>query len=136
MRVGRLKEGQAEQEVGNQCTELEYNVFSQDSSAQVELYAEGPCINLGISRQLINISFQICSCPIGLKSVESDIEYKCVYDLDLQQRYRITNCFEENGTVTLERNNNMWIEVINTTKQVTLLAVHLTIVCKNQSTSV
>ena len=34
-RVGRLKEGQAEQEVGNQCTELEYNVFSQDSSAKV-----------------------------------------------------------------------------------------------------
>ncbi len=56
-RVGRFKEGQAEQEVGNQCTELEYNVFSQDSSAQVELYAEGPCINLGISRELINISF-------------------------------------------------------------------------------
>ncbi len=46
--VGRLKEGQAKQEVGNQCTELEYDVFSQDSSAQVELYAEGPCINLGI----------------------------------------------------------------------------------------
>ncbi len=36
--VGRLKEGQAEQEVGNQCTELEYNVFSQDISAQVELW--------------------------------------------------------------------------------------------------
>ncbi len=61
--VGRLKEGQAEQEVGNQCTELEYNVFSQDSSAQVELYAEGPCINLGVSRQLNNISFQPCTCP-------------------------------------------------------------------------
>ncbi len=50
--VGRLKEGQANREVGNQCTELEYNVFSQDSSAQVEFYAEGPCTNLGISRQL------------------------------------------------------------------------------------
>ena len=34
--VGRLKEGQAQQRVGNQCTELEYNVFSQDNSAQVE----------------------------------------------------------------------------------------------------
>ncbi len=58
--VARLKEGQAKQEVGNQCTELEYNVFSQDSSAQVELYAEGPCNNLGISRQLVNISFLPC----------------------------------------------------------------------------
>ncbi len=53
-RVDRLKEGQAQQKVGYQCTELEYNVFSQDSSAQVELYAEGPCNNLGISRQVLN----------------------------------------------------------------------------------
>ena len=63
-RVDRLKEGQAQQEVGNQCTELEYNVFSQDSSAQVELYADGPCNNLGISRQILNISFLKCECPM------------------------------------------------------------------------
>ncbi len=48
----RFKEGQAKQEIGNRCTELEYNIFSRDSSAQVELYAEGPCINFGISKQL------------------------------------------------------------------------------------
>ncbi len=112
--VGRLKEGQAEQKVGNQCTELEYNVFSQDSSAQVELYAEGPCTNLGMSRQLIYISFQLCTCPIGLKPIQSDIECKCDCDPDLQQ-YQITNCSEENGgTIKLE-SNNIWIEVINTT---------------------
>ncbi len=111
--VGRLREGQAEQKVGNQCTELEYNVFSQDSSAQVELYAEGPCINLGISRQLINISFQPCTCPIGLKPIQSDTECKCDCDLDLQQRHQITNCSEENGTIKLD--SNIWIEFINTT---------------------
>ncbi len=112
--VGRLKEGQAEQEVGNQCTELEYNVFSQESSAQVELYAEGPCTNLGISGQLIEISFLPCTCPIGLKQIPSKIECKCDCDPDLQQ-YQITNCSEENGTIKLESNNNIWIERINTT---------------------
>ncbi|XP_064389142.1 uncharacterized protein LOC135337173 [Halichondria panicea] len=112
--VGRLKEGQTEQEVGNQCTELEYNVFSQDSSAQVELYAEGPCNNLGISRQLFNISFLPCTCPIGLKPIQSDIECKCDCDPDLLP-YQITDCSEENGTITLERNSNIWIEFINTT---------------------
>ena len=111
----RFKEGQTQQSVGNQCTELEYNVFSQDSFAQVELYAEGPCTNLGISRQIINISFQPCTCPSGLQPITSDIECKCDCDADLQQRYQITNCFEENGAITLERNNNTWIEVINTT---------------------
>ncbi len=112
--VGRLKEGQVKQEVGNQCTELEYNVFSQDSSAQVELYAEGPCINLGISKQLINISFLPCTCPIGLKPIQFDIECKCDCDPDLQQ-YQITNCSEENGNIKLERYNNTWVEVIKTT---------------------
>ena len=111
-RVGRLKEGQAEQTVGNQCTELEYNVFSQDRSAQVVLYADGPCINLGISRQIINISFLPCTCPFGLKPIQSPIECKCDCDPVLQQRYHITNCFEENGTIEV---NNIWIEVINTT---------------------
>ncbi|XP_064389295.1 uncharacterized protein LOC135337310 isoform X1 [Halichondria panicea] len=110
----RLKEGQAKHEIGNQCTELEYNVFSQDSSAQVELYAEGPCINLGISKQLINISFELCTCPIGLKPIQSDIECKCDCDPNLLQ-YQVTNCSEENGTIKLESNNNIWIEVINTT---------------------
>ncbi len=112
--VGRLNEGQAEQTVGNQCTELEYNVFSQDSSAQVELYADGPCINLGISRQLINISFLPCTCPIGLKPIRSATECKCDCDLVLQQEYHITNCSEENGTIKLEGNTNIWIEFINT----------------------
>ncbi|XP_064389551.1 uncharacterized protein LOC135337551 [Halichondria panicea] len=116
-RVGRLKEGQAEQKVGNQCKELEYNVFSQDSSAQVELYAEGPCNNMGISKQLINISFELCTCPIGLQPIQSDIECKCDCDPDLQLGYQITNCFEEKETITLERNNNTWIEVINTTNK-------------------
>ena len=60
--VSRLKEGQAEQRVGNQCTELEYiyNVFSQDSSAQVELYAcrgSMACINLGISNNFLLFLF-------------------------------------------------------------------------------
>ncbi|XP_064388895.1 uncharacterized protein LOC135336950 [Halichondria panicea] len=113
--VGRLKEGQAQQEVGNQCTELEYNVFSQDSSAQVELYAEGPCNNLGISRQILNIYFQKCNCSIGLQPIQSSIECKCDCDPVLQQEYQITNCSEENGTIKLESNNNIWIGVTNTT---------------------
>ncbi|XP_064388159.1 uncharacterized protein LOC135336328 [Halichondria panicea] len=111
----RLNEGQTQQKVGKQCTELEYNVFSQDSFAQVELYAEGPCINLGISRQLINIHFLPCTCPIGLKPIPSDTDCKCDCDPVLQRRYQIANCSEENGTIKLESNTNIWIEFINTT---------------------
>ena len=111
--VGRLTEGQAKQEVGNQCTELTYNVFSKDSSAQVELYAKGPCINLGISKQFFNIYFLPCTCPIGLKPILSQIECKCDCDPLLQQGYQIGNCSEKNETIKLE--SNIWIRVANTT---------------------
>ena len=106
--VGRLKEGQTEQTVGNQCTQLEYNVFSQDSSAQLELYADGPCTNLGISRKVINITFLPCICAIGLHPSQSKVDCQCVCDPRLQP-YQITNCSQKAGTIKLE--TNIWIGV-------------------------
>ena len=107
-RVGRLTEGQTEQTVGNQCTEIEYNVFSQDSSAQLELYADGPCTNLGISRKVINITFLPCICAVGLLPLQSNVECKCDCDPILQS-YQITNCSQRAGTIKLE--TNIWIGV-------------------------
>ena len=79
----------------------------------MELYAEGPCNNLGISRRLINISFLPCTCLIGLKPIQSDIECKCDCDQVLQQNFHVMNCSEENGTIKLE--SNIWIRLANTT---------------------
>ena len=106
--VGRLKEGQTEQTVGNQCTQLEYNVFSQDSSAQLELYADGPCTNLGISRKVINIKFLLCTCAVGLQPSQSKVDCQCVCDPRLKP-YQITNCFQEAGTIQLI--TKVWIGV-------------------------
>ena len=110
--VGRLKEGQAQQRVGNQCTELEYNVFSQDSSAQVELYADGPCTNFGISRQTFSITFLPCICPVGLQPSQSQIQCECVCDKELQSHH-IINCSQQAGTIQLVA--NIWIGVVNST---------------------
>ena len=111
-KVGRLKEGQAEQAVGNQCTELEYNVFSQDNSAKVELYAEGPCKNFGISKLTFSVKFLPCTCPNGLQPSQSPIECKCECDQKLQP-YQIMNCSQQAGTIQLE--TNIWIGIANTT---------------------
>ena len=108
--VGRLKEGQAEQNVGDRCTELEYNVFSQDSSAQVELYADGPCDNLGISKQSFRVVFLPCTCPIGLQPSQSQIDCQCVCDNKLQP-YHIIICNQTDGTVELE--TNIWINGVS-----------------------
>ena len=42
------------QEVSNQCTELKYHIFSQDSPAQLRLYAYGPCYDWGISAKVMS----------------------------------------------------------------------------------
>ena len=105
--IGRLKEGQTEQTVGNQCTQLEYNVFSQDSSAQLELYADGPCTNLGISRKWINITFLPCTCAIGfIQSHQFLDDCQCICDPRLQP-YQIRNCSQSAETIKLE--TNIWI---------------------------
>ena len=107
--IGHLEEGQTEQTVGSQCTQLKYSVFSQDSSAQLELYADGPCTNLGISRKVINITFLPCTCAIGLiQSPQSLDDCQCVCDPRLQP-YRITHCSQKAETIRLE--TNIWIGV-------------------------
>ena len=110
---GRLKEGQAEQTVGNQCTELEYNVFSQDNSAQVELYADGPCKNLGLSKLVFKVTFLPCTCPIGLQPSGSKIMCECVCDQKLRP-HQITNCSQQTETIKLE--TNVWIGVTNSSE--------------------
>ena len=110
--VGRLKEKQAVQRVGNMCTELEYNVFAQDDSALVELYADGPCTNLGISRQMFRVHFLSCTCPIGFQPSPSQIDCVCLCDQKLKP-YQITNCSQQAETIQLE--TNIWIGVANST---------------------
>ena len=112
--VGHLKGGQTKQAVGNQCTELEYNVFSQDSSAQVELYAEGPCSDIGISKKTFPVVFLPCTCYLGLKPSQSQINCECVCDKALKL-HQITNCSQETGVIQLE--TNYWIGVASSNNE-------------------
>ena len=85
---GHFKGGQVEQQVGNQCTELEYNVYPQDSSAQlhIHLYAEGPCgYNIEVSKLTLNLIFLPCECPVGFQTSSSQTECICECDRRLKQ---------------------------------------------------
>ena len=71
---GHFKGGQVEQQVGKQCTELDYNVYSQDNSAQMylHLYAEGPCgYNIEVSKLTLNLTSLPCECPVGFQPSSS-----------------------------------------------------------------
>ena len=112
---GHFKGGQVEQQVGNKCTGLEYNVYSQDSSGELylHLYAEGPCgYNIEVSKLTLNLSFLPCECPVGFQPSSSQTECICECDRRLTQ-HQITSCFVENGTIELE--TNIWIGLSNST---------------------
>ena len=112
---GYFKGGQVEQQVGNQCTKLEYNVYSQDNSAQlhIHLYAEGPCgNNIEVSRLTVNLTFPPCECPVGFQPSSSLTECICECDRRLEE-HQITNCFAKNGKIQLDK--NIWIGVTNYT---------------------
>ena len=112
---GHFKGGQVEQQVRNQCTELEYNVYPQDSSAQlhIHLYAEGPCgYNIEVSKLTLNLTFLSCECPVGFQPSSSQTECICECDQRLT-KHQITSCFVKIGTVQLE--TNIWIGLSNST---------------------
>ncbi len=105
--VQRLKEGQGNQFLNDHCTEIQYNVFASDNTAQVQLYTNGPCGNLGISARTLNINFITCTCPVGFIPVPSDIECICQCHNQLMSHVDVTKCKAENHTVRLL--DNVWI---------------------------
>ena len=103
---GRLKAGQVEQQLGNQCTELEYNVYSKDNSAQIHIHAEGPCGDKGVSRKTLTVNFLPCICPIGLHPSQSENDCICECDQNslvfcsdnvLSPNYSYTNVSKKKG---------------------------------------
>ena len=111
---GDLNVDQARQETTTYCTELEYNVYPKglSNSSQIELYAEGPCSDIGISKRTLNVTFLPCTCPTGFQPVETKTQCTCDCDPILRPAY-ITNCSYADETVL--RDSNAWIDYVNTT---------------------
>ena len=113
---GDLNVDQARQETSTHCTELEYNVYPKgdSSSSQIEIYAEGPCSDIGISKRILNVTFLPCTCPIGFQPIETESLCTCVCDPILRPAY-IQNCSYADETVL--RDSNAWIDYVNTTTE-------------------
>lgn len=107
---GHIKDDQIVRQVGSECTVLEYNVYSQDELAHIQIHAEGLCDYLGISTKRLSIAFLPCTCPVGFQQSPSDDE--CVCDCDqVLKHYQITICFADNETIVVE--GNAWLDLID-----------------------
>ena len=80
------------------CTELNYRVFSNESSVFLRLYPNGPCGDVG-TEKLINVT--LLPCPTGFEQANSE----CTCDKRLEQFTTICNI--DNSTV--ERSSNFWL---------------------------
>ena len=64
-----LGEGQSVQQtsLNGSCTNLAYNVSTPHDSEQLHLYADGPCMGIGMST--VNLTVNIAPCPIGFNDI-------------------------------------------------------------------
>ena len=112
---GGFGEGQQVQNVGRNCTNLTYNVYSPHNSETINLFPDGPCGRAAFSTRHITIQFTDCTCPVGfqpLSNSKSSTRCECVCDSRLSPF--ITHCDYAASSV-FRVGTNSWISYINYT---------------------
>ena len=105
-----LGEGQLSQNAYEECTNLNFSVFSPHETETLIMYAEGPCKDAGLSRMSIPISFLPCTCPIGFQQAVKEISNcvcECHYEI---QKYALICNY---STRSLIKTQGFWINYIN-----------------------
>ena len=108
--IGGLGDGQAIQRIYEECTEQIYSIYSPHESEQLDIYADSPCNNIGISQLTVKVKIIPCSCPIGFQ-IFSDDTNNCVCGCDSVLAAYITEC--EHSTESVIRRGNFWLTYIN-----------------------
>ena len=104
-----LGEGQSVKQtsLNGSCTDLAYNVSTPHDSEQLHLYADGPCMGIGMST--VNLTVNIAPCPIGF----NDTGLHCDCDPLLYPEY-VSYCSIDDESVL--RKDNVWFSFVNNTK--------------------
>ncbi len=110
--TGTFKEGQTRQIISSVCTNIEFNVFTAESVVEIDIFAEGPCSNKGISKRRLEVVSEQCDCPIGFQPSKIKTKCECICDNRLEEY--VYNCSMEDETVLLSQNR--WIGFVNSTK--------------------
>ena len=110
---GLLGEGQKQQSVTTNCTNLMYNIITPHETEELLLNAVGPCGNAHASQRRVKVEFVNCTCPIGFQPAAS-IQTNCTCEChsNLTNFVSTENCYPSNGT--FKPNTNAWINYTNT----------------------
>ena len=97
-----LGEGQMAQITTDNCTDLNFSIYSPHHSEEIILYAEGPCRNTTRSQKRMHILFLHCTCPVGFQPNVVEERSNCVCDCDSKLHQYVTNCISQTETLTRE----------------------------------
>ena len=110
---GLLGEGQKQQSVTTNCTNLMYNIVTPHETEELLLNAVGPCENAHASQRRVKVEFDNCTCPIGFQpAVSVQTNCTCECHSNLTNFVSTENCYPSNGT--FKPNTNAWINYTNT----------------------
>ena len=105
-KFGGLGENQLNQTTEEACTDLHFEIFSPNASAELIMYADGPCKDAIPSQRRVHIQFSPCSCPIGFQPKLSEAT-RCTCECHSKLENYVTEC--DPLTATLVRRGSFWI---------------------------
>ena len=113
---GTLSEGPKAYNIAATCTEVSFTIFSQKTSEEIVIYADGPCKDLGISPLKVRVNFDPCNCPSGFEPSD-DIDDRCVCvcqrNLLSLSFIKESNC--NSTSLSIIRNKPFWISFMDET---------------------
>ena len=111
-----LSNSQTIRAIGAECSTLHYQVtFPREATKyELNLYAEGPCNNKGISRLSVIVEVLKCVCGPGFVAVNNTNICTCDCDNDEEFMKYIKTCNYSMKTVV--REGTFWIELFNNTE--------------------
>ena len=103
------------QETKKVCTNISYTLFSSELSLPFVLYPDGPCLDVGISRRVVQVTFLPCPDGFMLSGVE------CVCEERLQPY--TTNCNVSDSSIE-RKENNFWMKALYSNGTYQGLVIH------------
>ena len=101
----RLEEGESEQMLEGQCSELHFTLYSNNSVSLTLFVKDSPC-TYGKSKLVLALSIDVESkCPVGFSVSNASLGCEC----DLELNDYVTNCDIQNSSV--QRQGNTWISL-------------------------
>ena len=101
----RILMDQRTQKIDQNCTNIEYQLYSVKAFEELTLYPDGPCRDVGFARAVVNVTFR--SCPVGFMQSGG----VCVCEERLQ-KYHANCTIDVDNSIIRSSKSHFWIGTV------------------------